>query len=186
MQEIINEAKAILKEGGIILYPTDTIWGIGCDATNPEAVEKIYQIKKRDPEKAMLVIIDDDRKLMRYVKEVPEVAWDILESNTEPLTIIYPQAMGLAKNLPAQNGSIGIRVCEHEFCKKLIQSYNKPLVSTSANFSGQPSPQKREDIPQELVDLMDFVVPSDIKAGGQKASGIIMLGVNGEVKVIRK
>lgn len=186
MEKVIREVFDVLKAGGTILYPTDTIWGIGCDATNADAVDKIYQIKERDLTKPLLVIIDDDRKLMRYVKDVPEVAWDILENTEDPLTIIYPQASGLAPNLPAQDGSIGIRVVKHPFCQTLIRKYNKPLVSTSANFSGEPSPRAFEDISEELKNKVDYIVPKEFASGNQKASGIIKLGISGQVQVIRK
>ena len=186
MENVIREVYGVLKSGGSILYPTDTIWGVGCDATNAEAIDKIYKIKERDVNKPMLVILDDDRKLMRYVKDVPEVAWDILDHNEDPLTIIYPQAMGLATNLPAANGSIGIRIVKHPFCQALIRKYNKPLVSTSANFSGEPSPKNYDEISEELKNQVDYIVPQEYTSGNQKASGIIKLGVGGQVQIIRK
>src|SRR4030042_5398309 len=137
MLEDINVAIQVLKKGGVILYPTDTIWGIGCDATNPEAVNRIYAIKQRSDSRSMLVLLDDATGLERYLQEVPEVAWDLIELSDETLTIIYPGAKNLAKNLVAPDGTIGIRVVRDDFCRKLIRQFRKPIVSTSANVSGK-------------------------------------------------
>ena len=186
MKKIVHEAVDALKRGEVILYPTDTIWGIGCDATNPDAIEKIYQIKARDLNKPLLVILDDDRKLNRYIKKVPEVAWDLLDHADKPITIIYPEAYNMAKNLPADDGSIGIRIVNHDFCKALLRKFNKPIVSTSANFSGEPSPRSFDEISQKLKETVDYVVHSRIKTGTNKASSIIKLGVGGQVQIIRK
>lgn len=186
MKEAVQSAVDALKRGEVILYPTDTIWGIGCDATNPDAIEKVYKIKARDLNKPLLVILDDDRNLNRYIKEVPDVAWDLLDHSDKPMTIIYPEAYNLAPNLPAVDGSIGIRIVKHDFCQAVLRKFNKPLVSTSANFSGEPSPKSFEEISQRLRDAVDYVVPSSIKAGGNRASSIIKLGVGGQVQIIRK
>ena len=186
MKEAVQAAVDALKRGEVILYPTDTIWGIGCDATNPSAIEKVYTIKARDLNKPLLVILDDDRKLNRYIKEVPEVAWDLLDHSDKPMTIIYPEAYNMAENLPAADGSIGIRIVKHDFCKALLRKFNKPLVSTSANFSGEPSPRSFEDISERLKDAVEYVVPSNIKTGGNRASSIIKLGLGGQIQIIRK
>lgn len=185
-QEIKNSIE-ILKKGGIILYPTDTIWGIGCDATNPEAVAKIYQIKQREDSKSMLVLIDKVGRIPSYVSEMPELAWDIVELADKPLTIIYPKGKNLAKNLLASDGSIGIRVVNHEFCNKLIYRFGKPIVSTSANISGEPSPKSFYDIDNKIKNKVDHIVSKEFDNPlSDKPSGIIMLGVNGEIKVIRE
>jgi L-threonylcarbamoyladenylate synthase len=185
-QEIKNTVE-ILRKGGIILYPTDTIWGIGCDATNLEAVAKIYRIKQREDSKSMLVLIDKVGRIPSYVSEMPDLAWDLVELTEKPLTIIYPQAKNLAKNLLAPDGSIGIRVVNHEFCNKLIGRFGRPIVSTSANISGKPSPKSFYDISGEIKDQVDYIVSEEFDHPvSDKPSGIIMLGVNGEIKVIRE
>ncbi len=187
MIQTINQVISILKEGGVILYPTDTIWGIGCDATNPDAVAKIYKIKQREDSKSMLVLIDKVGRIPSYVSEMPDLAWDLVELADKPLTIIYPNAKNLAKNLIAPDGSIGIRVVNHEFCSKLIGRYGKPIVSTSANISGKPSPKSFYDIDAEIKDGVDYIVSEEFDHPlSDKPSGIIMLGINGEIKVIRE
>ncbi|RPH32332.1 MAG: threonylcarbamoyl-AMP synthase [Bacteroidales bacterium] len=187
MKDALNSAVNILRSGGIILYPTDTIWGIGCDATNPEAVDRIYKIKQREDSKSMLVLIDKVGRIPSYVSEMPDLAWDLVELADKPLTIIYPNAKGLAKNLIAPDGSVGIRVANHDFCSKLIGRFGKPIVSTSANISGKPYPKSFCDIEEEIKDKVDFIVPEEFDHPiSDKPSGIIMLGVNGEIKVIRE
>ncbi|NOU16518.1 MAG: threonylcarbamoyl-AMP synthase [Bacteroidales bacterium] len=187
MQENINQAVKILKSGGIILYPTDTIWGIGCDATNPEAVSKIYQLKQREDSKSMLVLIDQPRRIPSYISEMPEIAWDLIELADKPLTIIYPKAKNLAPNLIAPDGSIGIRVVNHEFCKKLIGRFGRPIVSTSANISGKPSPSSFNNIDKEIKEKVDFIVSQEFdNPVSDKPSGIIKLGLKGEIKIIRE
>jgi L-threonylcarbamoyladenylate synthase len=146
MTDEVKKAVEVLKKGGIILYPTDTIWGIGCDATRDDAVNKIYRIKQRKDEKSMLVLLDDAGKLTRYVGSVPEVAWNILEVNDKPLTIIYPEAQNLAESLIAEDGSIGIRITKDEFCCNLIRQLGRAVVSTSANISGKPWPENFNSI----------------------------------------
>jgi len=186
LEEIKNTVE-ILRNGGIILYPTDTIWGIGCDATNPEAVAKIYQIKQREDSKSMIVLIDKVGRIPSYVSEMPDLAWDLVELSDKPLTIIYPNAKNLAKNLIAADGSIGIRVANHEFCSKLIGRFGKPIVSTSANISGKPFPKSFYDIDKEIKDKVDHIVSEEFDHPlSDKPSGIIMLGINGEIKVIRE
>ena len=176
------KAFEILRKGGIILYPTDTIWGIGCDATNAEAVNKIYQIKQREDSKSMLVLIDKVGRIPSYITEMPDLAWDLVELSEKPLTIIYPNAKNLAKNLIAPDGSIGIRVANHEFCSKLIGRFGKPIVSTSANISGKPSPKSFYDIDEKIKENVDYIVSDEFDHPvSDKPSGIIMLGINGEI-----
>jgi L-threonylcarbamoyladenylate synthase len=187
MIDDISNCLEVLKKGGIILYPTDTIWGIGCDATNQEAVNKIYEIKKRDLTQSMLILVDQPARLHQYVDIVPDIALDLVELTDKPLTIIYPKAKNLATNLLPNDGSIGIRVTSDEFCQKLIFQFRKPIVSTSANFSGKPSPANFSEIEDELKSQVDYVVKwRQNEKSKAKASGIIKVGVNGEIKVIRK
>jgi L-threonylcarbamoyladenylate synthase len=187
MKVDIDKSLEVLNAGGIILYPTDTIWGIGCDATNEKAVERIYQIKKRCDQKSMLVLLDNPNKIPSYIDEMPEIAWDLIDFSETPLTIIYSGAKNLAPNLIAPNGSIGIRISKDEFNQRLIQKFRKPIVSTSANISGNSSPQKFDDIDFEIIDSVDYVVKwkqDDLTKS--QASSIIKLGTTGEIQIIRK
>lgn len=186
MDEEIKKAQAVLYKGGLILYPTDTIWGIGCDATDKDAVRRVFELKKRADCKALIVLIDSPTKLNFYVEEVPEVSWDLVELAEKPLTIIYPGARNLAPNLLAEDGSVGIRVTKEAFSKKLCERFHKAIVSTSANISGQPSPHFFDEISPEIVNGVDYVVNyrRDDKAPSQPSS-IIKLGVGGQVQVIR-
>jgi L-threonylcarbamoyladenylate synthase len=187
MHNDIKNALEVLHSGGIILYPTDTIWGIGCDATNEEAVQKIYQLKEREDSKSMLVLMENMNFLSRYVEEVPEIALDLIEVTEKPMTIIYPGAKNLAKNLMAQDGSIGIRITSEEFTRQLIQRFKKPIVSTSANISGEPSPTFFDEIIPEIKDAVDYVVEyrqDDISP--KEPSSIIKLGTSGEIEILRK
>jgi len=186
MTDEINKALDILKDGGLILYPTDTIWGIGCDATNRDAVERIYRIKKRDDSKSMLILLDSENRLPSYVREVPEVAWELIEAADRPLTIIYPGAKNIAANLVAEDGSAGIRITRDPFCKSLISRFRKPLVSTSANISGQPAPSIFSEITSEIRDSVDYIVrwrQEDIKKSAP--SSIIKLDNSGRFTIIR-
>lgn len=185
MDSIINEALTVLRQGGIILYPSDTIPGLGCDATNEPAVAKVFEVKNRSENKNLILLVSSEAMLQRYVKEVPEVAWDILDYADKPTTIIYSDGMNLPKNALAADGSIGIRIVKSGYLNKMIHKLGKPLVSTSANFSNETSPKTMEEIPQSLLDKVDFIVnlPSET---GNKASAIIKLEVNGEFKIIRK
>ena len=187
MNDDITNALNILHEGGIILYPTDTIWGLGCDATNESAVHRIYSIKKREDTKSMIILVESANRLFQYVKEIPEVTWQILDAAINPLTIIYPGAKNLAKNLIADDNSIGIRIVNNEFCEKLIQRFKKPVVSTSANISGEPSPKNFGQIKDIIKEQVDYVVKwhqNDLSE--KKPSGIIKLGIGGEIKIIRE
>lgn len=186
MIEDIKKACEVLRAGGLILYPTDTIWGIGCDATNEEAVKKVYELKKRSDNKAMLVLTDSPVKLETYVSEISDIAWDLIEVADKPLTIIYSNAKNLAKNLLGEDGSVGIRVTNEEFSRRLCESFRKPLVSTSANVSGEPSPANFSEISEEVKNGVDYIVgyrQDDM----QKASpsNIIKLGAGGLVQIIR-
>nr|WP_321358666.1 L-threonylcarbamoyladenylate synthase [uncultured Draconibacterium sp.] len=187
MHDDLKKAVEVLKSGGIILYPTDTIWGIGCDATNAEAVKRIYDIKKREDSKSMLVLMENPALLDRYVDEVPEVAWDLVEVSTTPLTVIYPGAKNLAANLIAEDGSIGIRFTKEEFTRQLLQRFRRPIVSTSANISGEKSPFFFDDISEEIQDAVDYIVEyrqDDHTAS--KPSSIIKLGPGGQIDILRK
>ena len=187
MENDLKKSLEVLKGGGVILYPTDTIWGIGCDATNPEAVERIYRIKQREDSKSMLVLMENPALLDRYIDDVPEVAWDLVEIATTPLTVIYPGAKNLAKNLIAADGSIGIRFTKEIFTTKLLQRFRRPLVSTSANVSGEPSPENFDQISEEIKNAVDYVVEyrQDDLTRAQPSS-IIKLGKGGEIEILRK
>ncbi|RHL09727.1 MULTISPECIES: L-threonylcarbamoyladenylate synthase [Bacteroides] len=187
MIEDIKKACQVMNEGGVILYPTDTIWGIGCDATNEEAVRRVYEIKRRSDSKAMLVLVDSPVKVDFYVQDVPEVAWDLIEVADKPLTIIYSGARNLASNLIAEDGSVGIRVTNEEFSKRLCQQFRKAIVSTSANISGQPSPVNYSEITEELKSMVDYVVGyRQEEMGHPKPSSIIKLDKGGVIKIIRE
>ncbi len=187
MNEEIKKACQVMSEGGVILYPTDTIWGIGCDATNEEAVRRVYAIKQRVDSKAMLVLVDSQAKIDFYVKEVPSIAWDILDMADKPLTIIYDGARNLAQNLLAEDGSVGIRITAEEFSKQLCFRFRKAIVSTSANISGQPSPANFSEISEEIKSQVDYIVNyRQNEKGKPKPSGILKLGQGGLVKVIRE
>lgn len=187
LKEEINKALEILKSGGIILYPTDTVWGLGCDATNIEAVAKVYALKNRADSKSMIILLDTDRKIQSYVSEVPDVAYDLIEFSEKPLTIIYSGAKNLAANLINEDGSIGIRIPKHNFCEQLIQRFRKPIVSTSANISGDPSPGNFSEINQEIIDGVDYVVDLE-QVGREKKqpSTIMKLEPDGRFVFIRK
>ena len=197
-EEILSEALRTLREGGIILYPTDTVWGIGCDATNPEAVAKVFAAKQRDDAKSLVLLASDLDMVARYVKEIPSIAVDLVVVNDAPMTIIYPGAVAgeagapgdrwhLAWNAVAADGSVGIRIPLMDWCKQLVFKLGRPIVSTSANISGEPTPQRFSDIPQALKDAMDFVVPPSVDTQSTgKASQILKVGLRGEIEIIRK
>jgi len=185
--EIIQEALTVLRAGGIILYPTDTVWGLGCDATNEKAVEKIYALKQRADSKSMIILADNLAMLERYVAKVPEMAYQLIDVSDKPLTIIYPQAVGLAPNVVAADGSIAIRVVKHPFCNELLRQFKKPIVSTSANISGENTPTNFVAVSEAIKQGVDFIVPQALEKGAaQQSSSIIKLGLNGEIEVIRK
>lgn len=176
-----------MREGGVILYPTDTIWGIGCDATNEDAVRRVYEIKRRQDSKAMLVLVDSSVKVDFYVRDVPEVAWDLIDLADKPLTIIYSGARNLAANLLAEDGSVGIRVTNEDFSKRLCQQFRKAIVSTSANISGQPSPKNFSEISEEVKSAVDYIVGyRQEEMSNPKPSSIIKLDKGGVIKIIRE
>lgn len=186
-KEDIENAVKVMRQGGVILYPTDTVWGIGCDATNAEAVAKVYRIKQRDDSKAMICLVDSDARLQRYVRQVPNVAWDIFDLATKPTTVILDGAVNLAPNLIAEDGSIAMRITREEFSKELCYRFQKAIVSTSANISGRPAAQNFRDIAPELLEAVDYVCYSRRQEKTPHTpSGIIKLAANGEVTVIRK
>lgn len=176
-----------MREGGVILYPTDTIWGIGCDATNEDAVRRVYEIKQRQDSKAMLVLVDSSVKVDFYVRDVPEVAWDLIDLADKPLTIIYSGARNLAANLLAEDGSVGIRVTNEDFSKRLCQQFRKAIVSTSANISGQTSPKNFSEISEEVKSAVDYIVGyRQEEISNPKPSSIIKLDKGGVIKIIRE
>jgi len=183
----LPKALEVLRLGGVILYPTDTIWGIGCDSTNIPAVKRVYEIKKREDVKSMLILMDNPNLLNSYVSEIPEIAWELIDVSDKPLTIIYPGAKNLAANLIAQDGSIGIRITKEPFTQQLIQRFRKPIVSTSANISGEKTPLNFYEISEEIKDTVDYIVQyrrDDFTKS--TPSAIIKLGRRGEIEIIRK
>ena len=186
MIDEIKKAVEVLKNGGIILYPTDTIWGLGCDATNKQAIEKIYKLKNRSETKSMIILLNNENFISRYVEQVPEVAYNLIEVTDKPLTIIYPEAKNLAKNLIADDKSIAIRITNEYFSSKLLDYFRKPLVSTSANISGEKSPQNFYEISDNIKNNVDYVVNYNQNTENGKPSSIIKLGLSGEINIIRK
>ncbi|MEI8086673.1 MAG: L-threonylcarbamoyladenylate synthase [Paludibacter sp.] len=187
MQEEIKKAIEILRSGGVILYPTDTVWGLGCDATNENAVKRIFEIKKREDKKAMLVLIDNAAKIQGYMEEVPEMAWDLIDFAEKPLTIIYPNAKNLAMNLIGEDKTIGIRVTKEAFSKRLCEQFRKPIVSTSANVSGASTPSNFSQISDEIKSAVDYVVNfRQEETSLPKPSSIVKLGVGNLFQMIRE
>ena len=194
-EEILAEALRVVREGGTILYPTDTVWGLGCDATNATAVARIFEIKQRADSKSLVLLSSDLDMVAKYVKEIPSIAVDLVEVNDAPMTIIYPGAIcseagdkwHLAANCVAADGTVGIRIPLADWCKQLVFKLGRPIVSTSANISGEPTPQRFSDIPQEIKDAVDFVVPPSVDtASTGRASQILKVGLRGEIEIIRK
>ena len=195
--EALAGALEALRAGGTILYPTDTVWGLGCDATNPEAVAKVFAIKRRSEAKSLVLLASDLDMVAKYVRAVPPMAVDLVEVNDKPMTIIYPDAQAgvegekgdrwhLAWNAVAEDGSVGMRIPLADFCKDLAFKLGRPVVSTSANISGEPTPARFSEIPQEIRDAVDFIVPPSLDtASTGKASQIIKVGMDGEVEIIR-
>lgn len=187
IQEDIAQACEVLQRGGVILYPTDTIWGIGCDATNSEAVKRVYEIKRRADSKAMIVLADSMTKVDFYVDEVPDIAYDLVDLSEKPLTIIYNKGRNLAPELLAEDGSVGIRVTKEEFSQGLCRRFRKAIVSTSANFSGEASPDSFDMIDNAIKETVDYIVEyRQDEKGSATPSSIIKLGAGGLVKVIRE
>lgn len=186
-QEDIRKAVEVLRKGGVILYPTDTVWGIGCDATNPEAVAKVYEIKRRDDSKALVCLVDSDARLQRYVRNVPDVAWQLIDAVVKPTTWILDDAVNLAPNLIGEDGSIGIRITNEPFSKELCYRFQKAIVSTSANISGEPAAQNYRDISEEILSAVDYVCTSRRQEHKpHQPSTIIKVGATGEINIIRK
>ena len=186
-EEDIRNAVEVMRRGGIILYPTDTVWGIGCDATNAEAVSRVYQIKQRDDSKALICLVDSDARLQRYVRQVPDVAWQLIDCCDRPTTLILDGAVNLAPNLIAADGSIGIRITQEAFSKELCYRFQKAIVSTSANISGEPAAQNYRDIDPKIIEQVDYVCWTRRQEHlPHKPSSIIKLGQGGEVTIIRK
>ena len=197
-EEIIAEALKVLRAGGVILYPTDTVWGLGCDATDPQAVARIFEIKRRSGSKSLVLLASDLDMVARYIKVIPNIAIDLVEVNDRPMTLVYPGAIAgepgatagnryqLAWNTVAEDGSVGIRIPMMEFCKTLIAKLGRPLVSTSANISGDPTPERFSEIAPEIRDAVDYVVPASLERESTgRASQIIKVGLGGEVEIIR-
>ena len=186
MREEINQAISVLRLGGLILYPTDTVWGIGCDASNPEAVKKVYELKNRADSKALITLVASEIMLERTVIDMPDIAWDLINAAEKPLTIIYQEVKGIAHNAIAEDGSCAIRLPKNNFCQQLVQRLRKPLISTSANTSGAPTPQSFKDIEPSILSGVDYVVNLRQQEKCKNTpSSIIMLKNNGEIKIIR-
>ena len=199
MKEAIQAALEVLRNGGVILYPTDTVWGIGCDATDPEAVAKIYSIKKREDSKSLVLLASDMDMICRYVKEVPEMAIQLVEVNDKPMTIIYPGAIAgekdvmkadrraLAFNTVAEDGTVGIRIPMMDFCQQLVSRLGRPIVSTSANISGEATPKKYAEISEEIKSAVDYTVDPSLEKGATgQSSSIIKVGLDYSIEIIRK
>ncbi|HPE87038.1 MAG: L-threonylcarbamoyladenylate synthase [Bacteroidales bacterium] len=182
----IKKAVEILKKGGIILYPTETIWGIGCDATNAKAIRRIYKLKKRSGSKSMIILVEDELRLKHHVKKVPEIVSDLIQSIRKPLSVIYPEARNLANNAIAEDGSVAIRITSHPFCQALIKNLNKPIVSTSANFSGEPAPNTFQSIAPIIKESVDLIVPMLYESINEvKASTLIQVKNDGTFIILR-
>ncbi len=187
MNDDIKQACEVMERGGVILYPTDTIWGIGCDATNEEAVRRVYEIKRRVDSKALIVLTDSEPKVQFYVSEVPEIAWQLLDVAVKPLTLIYPGARNLASNLLGEDGSVAIRITHEPFSQRLCQRFRKAIVSTSANVSGNPAPRTFAEISDEIKEAVDFIVETRRNEQTEATpSSIIKLEADGSIKIIRE
>lgn len=186
-EEDLRNSLKILKEGRVILYPTDTVWGLGCDATNSSAVEKIFTIKSRSDNKSLIILVDGDQMLERFVRDIPEIVFELVNVSDTPLTIIYPNGKNLAPGVCNADGSVGIRICREIFCQELIKRFRKPIVSTSANISGNPAPSNFDEIKSDVFNSVDYVVKFR-QEDRQKhsASPVIRVEQNGVIKVIRK
>ncbi|MDO6519734.1 L-threonylcarbamoyladenylate synthase [Zobellia uliginosa] len=186
MQKEIDQAINVLQQGGLILYPTDTVWGIGCDATNESAVKKIYDLKQREDSKALICLVANDAMLERTIEEVPDLAYDIMDLSTKPTTIVYDNPKGIAKNLIAEDNTLAIRVASDKFCRYLINKFKKPIVSTSSNISGRPTPKSFSEIDEVILKGVDYVVNLQPEEKNAVPSAIIKLSSDGTVKVIRE
>ncbi|MBD3636877.1 MAG: threonylcarbamoyl-AMP synthase [Crocinitomicaceae bacterium] len=186
MLEEINKATEVIKNGGVILYPTETVWGLGCDPTNDTAIDRILEIKKRPENKSLIILVPSEAILQRYVKNIPEVCYDLIDFADRPLTIVYPDAQHLSEKLTAKDNSIAIRLTKDEFCRKLMQKLKTGIVSTSANISGNPPPVAFHDISEEIKNNVDYIVNLPDRKGTGTPSQIIKIKANSEVEIIRK
>ncbi len=187
LNEEVGRCVETLRSGGLILYPTDTVWGIGCDATNTDAVARIYALKRSENKKSMLVLCESADMVVRYVNKAPGIAFEVMEMATSPLTLILPGACGLAANLIPEEGTLGVRVPDHEFCRRVLHSFGKPIVSTSANISGEPSAKNLAEVSREIIDGVDFVVNPRFEGKPTgKPSSIIAFGERNEIKILRE
>ena len=186
MKEEIQKCIEVLNSGGIILYPTDTVWGIGCDATNEDAVQRIYKIKQREDSKSLIVLVANDSMLNKHVKDIPELAWDIIDISEKPTTIVYAEGISLAKNVIAKDKSIAIRMIKGGFAHQLIYNFRKPIVSTSANISNAPFPLSFSKISSEIKENVDYVVNPQFDKGNKKPSSLLRIGMNGAIEILRK
>lgn len=186
MKTEIENALAVLKKGGLILYPTDTVWGIGCDATHPQAIENIYALKKRSNDKSLICLVSDLRMLEQFVERVPKAAYDVIKFSVDPTTIIYDEPIRISENLIADDNSLAIRIVQNEFCQKLIRKLKRPIVSTSANISGESSPGSFQEISKEILEGVDYIVNLEHEKESGKPSTIIKIKNDGTVKVIRE
>ena len=186
MKQEIESALETLRNGGVILYPTDTVWGLGCDSTNAEAVAKIAEIKARPEGKSMLVLVSDDAMLERSVAAVPDVAWQLVDFAEKPMTIVYDEGVGFAPNVCAEDGSIGIRIAKDDFCRQLIQRFRRPIISTSANLSGEPTPTSFNEISDSVKSRADYIVNLRHEDIMDTPSSILKVGLNGDIKIIRQ
>ena len=183
----VDAAVKALKAGDVILYPTDTVWGLGCDSTLDNAVQRIFDLKKRDDAKSVIILVSDADMLARYVRQIPPMALDLLDINDKPMTIIYPEGVGLSSKVIAEDGSVAIRIPQNEFCVEMIRAFGKPIVSTSANISGEETPACFAEINAEILDGAEHIVEPSLEEGSSGLSSqIIKIGLNGEVKVIRE
>ncbi|MCH5334774.1 MAG: threonylcarbamoyl-AMP synthase [Alistipes sp.] len=186
MDKEIESAVSVLRSGGLLLYPTDTVWGIGCDATDAQAVARIYALKRSENKHSMLVLCRDADMVVRYVDKAPGIAYEVMEMATSPLTLILPGAVGVAANLIPDTGTLGVRVPDHEFCRRLLRKFGKPIVSTSANISGEPAPKGLQEVSREIVDGVDFVVNPRFEGHPtRKPSSIMRFDEDGSVQIIR-
>ncbi len=182
----VKTAVEVLKKGGVILYPTDTIWGLGCDATNSKAIKRLYKIKERTSSKSMIVLVEDEIRLRNHVGYVPETMYDLLESLNKPLSVIYPRAKNLTKEAIAEDGSIAIRITSHPFCKAMIKLLNKPIISTSANISGAKAPNTFQEISNKLKEKVDYIIPTCYESINEiKASTLIQMNSDGTFNILR-
>lgn len=183
----IKKAVDVMRQGGVILYPTDTVWGIGCDATNPEAVRKVYEIKRRPDSKALICLVDSDARLSRYVRNVADVTWDMIELAEKPLTVIFDKVVGLAPNLMAEDGSVGMRITREDFSKELCFRFQKPIVSTSANISGEPTARTFDEISDDIKNAVDYVVRYNQRCKEKhQPSSIVKIDSSGKFQIIRE